>query len=422
MTTSAYTIRPTVRAVLLAFLVHHNPFYLLSALCMIAGCYALNSAMALYSGDLRGLLVLIGTINAYELLLIGLGLFLIRRRGIIRDGRTLLLLQIVFLFDLTFLNAETATGSLRTGLLVNAALLAIALLKVAVILWALSPRFPGRLFNAVAIQLVALFGIPLLFKWLDHDAAIAAKHFYAIWWLVGMLPVLIKLQSHLPGAGDAPATTDPASPAVPVRPAQDGPRPRLGGVYLVIAWCSIVAHMAMMHWVYRVTFSLADLSPVFLGLAVAAARSTPGAFVRHGDLRLLRWFLPVAAIALSFFSPPELGLDAGRAGRFHVTAPMLTGAGAYLAYVYLYFLPWAVYFIGAAIAAGLVVLFGPTWAQVQVIALACWRWSLDMGYRLVPKTALQWGLTAVGAAFAFLGLGAAVSLSQSRPPGDEVKG
>lgn len=135
MTTLSYTIRPSVRAVLLAFLVHHNPFYLLSALCMIAGCYALNSAMALYSGDLRGLLVLIGTINAYELLLIALGLFLIRRRGIIRDGRTLLLLQTVFLFDLTFLNAETATGSLRAGLLVNAILLGIALLKVSAILW-----------------------------------------------------------------------------------------------------------------------------------------------------------------------------------------------------------------------------------------------------------------------------------------------
>ena len=60
------------------FLVRHHPFYLLSALCMIAGCYILNSARSHDPGDLGALLVLIGTINAYELLLIGLGLFLAR--------------------------------------------------------------------------------------------------------------------------------------------------------------------------------------------------------------------------------------------------------------------------------------------------------------------------------------------------------
>lgn len=280
-------------------------------------------------------------------------------------------------------------------------------------------RFPVRLFNAVAIQLVTLFGVPVLFKWLDHDAAIAARHFYAIWWLVGMLPVLIELQRRRPAADNASAPADPAASASPIRQVSAGPRPRLGGVYLLAAWCSIVAHMTMMHWVYRIPFSLADLSPVFLGLAVAAARTTPSAFVRHGDLRMLRWLLPAAAIALSFVSPPELGLNAGRSGRLHITAPILTGAGAYLAYVYLYFLPWAAYFIAAAVAAGLLVLLGPTLGQTQATAATGWRWSLDMGYRLVPKTALQWGLTAIGAAFAFLGLGAAVSLSQGRPTGDE---
>jgi hypothetical protein len=418
MTTSTYTIRPSARATGLSFLVHHNPFYLLSALCMIAGCYALNSSMALYSGDLRGLLVLIGTINAYELLLIGLGLFLIRRRGIIRDGRTLLLLQCVFLFDLTFLNAETATGSLRAGLVVNSALLVIALLKVAAILRALSLRFPIRLFSAVALEIVALFAIPVLFKFLDRDASIAGRHFYAIWWLVGMLPVFIELQRRLAVAGTTAALPDAAG--------VDGPRPRLGGVYLVTAWCAIVAHMGMMHWVYQVDFSPADLSPVLLGLAVLAGRETSPGFVRVGEFRSLRWVLPVAALALSFFSAPELGLATGRSGRLHISAPLLTAGGAYLAYVYLYFLPWAAYFIAAAIAAGLIVLFGPTWTQAQITATAelrttttVGRWLLDTGYRLVPKTALQWGLTAVGASFAFLGIGAAVSLSQGRPPGEE---
>jgi len=52
MTFSRYTLRPSFRAALLAFLVHHNPFYLLSALFMVAGCYALNSGLAPRTGDL----------------------------------------------------------------------------------------------------------------------------------------------------------------------------------------------------------------------------------------------------------------------------------------------------------------------------------------------------------------------------------
>jgi hypothetical protein len=40
-------------------------------------------------------------------------------------------------------------------------------------------------------------------------------------------------------------------------------------------------------------------------------------------------------------------------------------------------------------------------------------------WAVLPKTMVQWGVTAVGAAFAFLGLGAALSLSQGKqPPAD----
>ncbi|MDB5301997.1 MAG: hypothetical protein JWO87_3660, partial [Phycisphaerales bacterium] len=41
-----YTLRPSVRSLFVGFLVHRNPFYLLSALCMVAGCFALNSGLA----------------------------------------------------------------------------------------------------------------------------------------------------------------------------------------------------------------------------------------------------------------------------------------------------------------------------------------------------------------------------------------
>ena len=60
MTLPHYTIHPTVRAKVRAFLVHQNPFYLLRALCMLAGCYALNSGLGVRTGEVWKLLGLIG--------------------------------------------------------------------------------------------------------------------------------------------------------------------------------------------------------------------------------------------------------------------------------------------------------------------------------------------------------------------------
>src|SRR5689334_12442151 len=128
MTFSTYTLNPSLRATLKTFLIHHNPFYLLSALSMLAGCYALNSALSVRTGEIWKLLRLIAALNAYEAILIALGLYLIRRRHIIRDGRTLLLLESVFLADLTFLNAQAGSVSFSSGLVISLCLIALTAL------------------------------------------------------------------------------------------------------------------------------------------------------------------------------------------------------------------------------------------------------------------------------------------------------
>ncbi len=88
-------------------------------------------------------------------MLIGLGLYLIVRHDLHRDGRTLLLLDLVFLVDLTFLYAETSATSLRVGVAVNAAAFVLAVGKVGLVLAVLSVRFPRRTFAFAAAQLLA---------------------------------------------------------------------------------------------------------------------------------------------------------------------------------------------------------------------------------------------------------------------------
>jgi hypothetical protein len=83
-------------------------------------------------------------------------------------------------------------------------------------------------------------------------------------------------------------------------------------------------------------------------------------------------------------------------------------------YVYLYLLPRAIWFVSAAVLVAAAALFGPTWTQTESLMASCWRWTWASALRLVPRTPLQWAATAISAAFALLGLGAWVSLSQGR--------
>jgi hypothetical protein len=61
---------------------------------------------------------------------------------------------------------------------------------------------------------------------------------------------------------------------------------------------------------------------------------------------------------------------------------------------------------------------GPTPAQVAAGVAGGWEWALTEARRLIPKTTAGWGVVGVGAAFVFLGAGAAVSLR--KPTTDEA--
>lgn len=394
--------RPRLRDVLLGFFVHHNPFYLLSALCMIAGCYVLNAGLELRTGEVHRILILIGTLSLYELLLVALGLFLIRGRGIQRDGRTLLLLQIVFLVDLTFLNAETVTIDLATGLVVNATLLLLALVKVAAVMKWLSPRFPWRSYLMSGLMLTALFALPCVLKVIEQDGRIAGGHFHALWWCVGLLPVLCEVIRHARrGSGDAPVM-----------------KPALSGLYIAIGYLSVIAHLGMMHWVYRGQFHAADLTPVLLGLAAAAAYASPTRIIPTGDLRFARFWLPLAAILCAIAGPRPLELAVGLGGRFDLTSFHLAAMGAVAVYVYAYFWRWIRTIAVATAGVAALFLFGPTVRQIQDAGTVAANDSMNFIWQIMPKTMLQWGMTAIGAAFVFLGIGALLSLT--RPPNPDA--
>src|SRR5687768_7477091 len=83
----------------------HNPFYLLSAACMLFGLFAVNGSLDWSPIGLGRLISLIVMLNIYEAAVIALGCFLMRR-GIRRDALMLLIVEAFFLADVGFLNME----------------------------------------------------------------------------------------------------------------------------------------------------------------------------------------------------------------------------------------------------------------------------------------------------------------------------
>src|SRR3954466_2625591 len=103
------------RSRVVQFFVHYNPFYLLSAMCMLFGIFALNNSLLWSPIPLHNLLTMMVMLNVYEGLLIALAVVLLGR-NVRRDAIILLIIEAFFLVDVGFLNMEIFTERLGIGL------------------------------------------------------------------------------------------------------------------------------------------------------------------------------------------------------------------------------------------------------------------------------------------------------------------
>jgi hypothetical protein len=188
--------------------------------------------------------------------------------------------------------------------------------------------------------------------------------------------------------------------------------------FVALPFVSLLVHLCMLHWVYNAHVYAAFLSPLLLGFAVALGNPAPSKVLKRPDFGLLRALLPAAAVMLSSDAPRVLRLaPLGGSSSLVVSPLMLAGAAAYLVYVYLYLVRYAQYFVAGGVLAMLTYYFGPSPSSVAAGTKQGADWGFSLLRRLVPSTTAGWGVTAVAAAFAFLGIGAAISLR--KPPGED---
>jgi len=383
----------------LRLIADRNPFYLISAGCMLGGCLALTNSLSWLSLPLQRLLLLIATINIYEAALIGLALLLLKRR-LMRDGKILLILEAFFLVDVTFLNAEVATANLRIGILIGILLFALAVIKLRLIMRALGADLPPARFVHVMIQIAALLSIPCILRGIDHGSVSSAS-FYAIWWIVGLMPIIEECTLSACGAAHLSRLSGPAA------------------VFVSLPLISLIAHVGILHYVYGAQYFGAMAAPLLLGLAVLMKRATSATLGTRQQLLAVRVLLPLAAVIVSLNNPHVLTFSLRPISSITATPTLLATTGAYLTYVYCFLMPFAGWFLALGGLLATAFLFGPSIDTIQRVGSRSWNWTLDVTNWMVPKTLAAWGVVSVLASFFFLILGAAVSLAKPRPAADE---
>ena len=402
------TLRP--KPLIVRLLAEHNPFYLLSAACMLASCLALTNSLSWIPIAKTRLLTLVLTINLYEAALLGIALFLVKSRRLVRDGRMLLLLQAFFVADFSFLNAELATADLATGLLVNGGLLMLAAVKLAVVVLVLKPRFTGLQFTFVMLELAVLFALPCILRWYNVNQHIVdGRELYVAWWVAALLPAVYELFSWIDRRRHADGGVFPVTPGAQAAPVR---------AYLALPYLSILAHLGILHYVYDTAWQGAHAAPVLLGLTLVLNRAGPNRLVPRKDLLALRLLLPLAAVLVSGNDPWRFA-PGFTYPRFAVSALGLALAGAYLVYVYCFLRQHAKTFLATGAAAAAFYALGPSRQHSTDALRAAWDWTSRLTGRLVPKSMSDWGVLGLIASFGFLVIGFWVSLTKRPGTGEE---
>jgi hypothetical protein len=364
-----------------------NPFYLLSALFMLVGCFALSHQLSLQSGQWKPLLLLIGVLQIYELIVLAMAVYLNRRAPAGIEAKALFVLGLLFLVDATYLNVELAASNPWVAAWASLALLVLGAIKLLVLRASLG--LTSRRALAVAVtQLGVLFylpGIASAVSFMDEHVhalglgpEVLPRAMYGLWWLVGCL-ALACLWCERDAEADLPSTVL-----------------RIGRAVLLLPLASILVHLLSLHWLYSLPFQAGHLSPLLLGLSTYASVTFGSRLGRYRSF--VRWGGAGLAILFSQ-NAPELWTLTSQGVDWVVSPFRVTLVGLTLALLFHRALDRENRFRWAAGALLLVALSGPTPAAVVK------NWA-----HAAPTTAFEVGTASIVSAFAFLALGFARSL------------
>lgn len=375
-----------------------NPLFLISAVFLLGGCFLISGALAESPGRTMELLALLGVFNAYEIILIGLAWLVFYRIGTPRDGRSMWMIAIFLMLDLTFLHFELMTSDMRTGLAVMAVATGLTIGKMGMIVWMLGLRWGWRETSYFVAGVAMIFVGPGLLRLLGGAGDLQMVVMLSAWAIVVTWAAMIPRSS--------------ASPVVTIR--RDLNVGWLVSLALILPLISIVAHLVVVHWQHETMLPLSVFSLILFGLMAWHVRGLT--HDRQKRAWLYEWTIPVLAVFCSLTTTRKVGIELldglvlGRplesesiwtVGWIDLTTlrlALVILAGFYLV------MAWQKRSVRLCVMSGLAMGAAGLGATLQTMMDRFWI-GLEWLEILIPRTQLAWGMTAVIVAFILLGSG-----------------
>ncbi|MEM6551689.1 MAG: hypothetical protein AAF750_06145 [Planctomycetota bacterium] len=174
------------------WLMDRNPFFLLSGVMLLFGCFAVTRGIDTMDGKYWRLVGLIAAVNVYEGLAIGVGLWLSRSRALVRDARWLLGLAVLLAVDVTLLGNAVATDEPLWGGVVAAVLALLACVKVKLLLHGLGVYVRPAAWAPIVFGIGLSYAMPVLLWGVKRATWSDWSVYLAYWWLaigIGLLAV-----------------------------------------------------------------------------------------------------------------------------------------------------------------------------------------------------------------------------------------
>ncbi len=275
---------------IMRFFMKTNCVYLISAALLLLGAYLMMHSPILSKDSLIKYIEIYGILEVYEVLLIVICLFVLRRLTVAEDGLILAGIEVFLFLDPTFFNNAFYAFNLTTGLIVNGACLVFMIVKYIVIVKiGRIPRAP-RLDLGLIITAGFVYLYPVLLC-RSYDQVNVDIFYYAFCW-VPLLAVLVfpSISQNLEGIKIAPDMP------------QNQQRNYLTAVIL-ISFYIVVAHLIESAFGYHLTFRVFYLAPLLLSTPLLIVRFKPEWLTTLNGRQYL-WISNGIAFLFALYNPP----------------------------------------------------------------------------------------------------------------------
>ncbi len=379
--------RSTPKSAIPPWIHDRNPFFTLSGIFMLAGCFLVNHAT--HDPEvvpLKPLIITIGLFNIYNVIAAALAVWFIQKRNLQRDACALLAVPVLLAGDAALLYTELMLQHRGYGWAFAILGFGVALSLTLGVTRSLGGRPSRAVLGSITTLLLAIYILPAFLAWSAEGRWLTAWTTYALSWLAAGGVVWAWCIEWKLRVGRF-----------------CGEREHTRFVYAFMRWLPrvlavlFVLHVASTFRLFLTPLTLPHLAPLALAIGVLTV-------LRGGPNRLahsLAWAL--VAVVLSW--PAVLvnqGIQAGQP-----TWPQ------WLPIDGIEVTPWRIMLLAAGVLIGAQTRYGrglaaPAWALAFV-------WFGFMGStprqswlaldNLRPDSTLQWGYWGIAAAFICLGLG-----------------